>query len=382
MKSKRKKTKSMGSKTTNTLQEHSKAKVNLYKRYLSIYLNIIKRVEFITKVLIFDLFAGEGKYENGEMGSSLSTLDVIRKHYFSNNNSCKDIEIFFNDNGYSKIEPHKTKIERIKDFASAIYCPNNVTINYEEIPYSDLIQTTLERVRDLKEERALLFIDPWGYKDINPSELKELLKNKKSEIILFLPIAHMYRFAEKSLNDEEFPGGKPLMRFLNSLSIDEKELPSTQKGFIDKLKSAFYSTLDVKYVDTYMIEKSRNEYFCLFFFTNNQTGYKSMLKAKWDEDEREGKGFRIGDSNAQQSMFDVVEVSNYDSLLINYIKNSEGVTNGDLLEFGLRNGYLPSHTNQVLNQIKSRLEVTSLDETPVKGFYIDNKIRKVRIKYK
>ena len=107
-----------------------------------------------------------------------------------------------------------------------------------------------------------------------------------------------------------------------------------------------------------------------------------MLKAKWDEDEKQGRGFRIGDSNAQQSMFDVVEVSNYDSLLIDYIKNSEGVTNEDLLEFGLRNGYLPSHTNQILNKIKSRLVVTSVDKMPTKGFYIDNKSRKVRIKYK
>jgi hypothetical protein len=192
----------------------------------------------------------------------------------------------------------------------------------------------------------------------------------------------MYRFAEKSLNAEEFPGGVPLMRFLNSLSIDGTKLPNTQKGFIELLKSAFYSTLDVRYVDTFTIEKSTNEYFCLFFFTNNQTGFKAMLKAKWDEDEKQGRGFRIGDSNAQQSMFDVVEVSNYDSLLIDYIKNSEGVTNEDLLEFGLRNGYLPSHTNQILNKIKSRLVVTSVDKMPTKGFYIDNKSRKVRIKYK
>ena len=375
----------MGNKNTNILQEHSKAKVDLYTRYLSIYLNIISRAPFINKIKLFDLFAGEGIYENKEDGSPIAALKVIKDHYFSNNKTCPNIDILFNDNGNSKIEPNKTKIQRIKEKADSIFIPSNVNVDYLEIPFSELVSNILIRTNAIvNNERALLFIDPWGYKDIKPTEIRKLLSNKKSEIILFLPISHMYRFAEKSLSIDEFPAGKPLMDFLNELSINESDLHGKQINFINLLKSSFLSFLNVEYVDTFTIEKGKRDYFCLFFFTNNQTGFKAMLKAKWDIDEKQGKGFRIGDPNQQTAMFEDIEISNYDKLLFDFIKNNGQVTNRQIHDFGLTNCYLPSHSIDVLKALKSKdkIYIEALDNKPIRGFYIEDKERRILIKIK
>lgn len=373
----------MGSKVSNLLQEHSKSKVDLYTKYLSIYLNILSRAKHISKIKLFDLFAGEGVYENNELGSSIASLKVIKDHYYSNNKSCIDMEVLFNDNGQSRIHPEKTKMQRIKEQAAAIFKPPNVILHFEEIPFSELIQNIMSRMARIENyERALLFIDPWGYKDIKPMELKQLLSNRKSEIILFLPISHMFRFVKKSLSDSEFPGGRPLLDFLNDLSISEMDLTKKQIDFIRLLKRRFLEVLNVDYVDTFTIEKGKGDYFCLFFFTNNQVGFKAMLKAKWDIDDKQGKGFRFGDSKQQTTMFDDVEVSNYNIDLYEFIKHNNHVSNRQIHDFGLANGYLPRHSTEVLKHLKSNNKITveARDFRKVSGFYIDNMERDVSIK--
>jgi len=68
--------------TKEVLLPHSVAKINLYVKYLSVYLNILHRVDFIKKTYLFDLFAGEGIYEDGGKGSPIQTMETIKNHYF------------------------------------------------------------------------------------------------------------------------------------------------------------------------------------------------------------------------------------------------------------------------------------------------------------
>lgn len=141
--------------------EHSKAKVDLFKRYLSIYLNVISRVPFIKKIFLYDLFAGEGKYLNDEKGSPLIAVESIRNHYFANNETCPKIDVWFNDSEKSEIEPELYKIERVKKFVTEIFRPNNVNIEYSQTDYAEAIKIVISKLSIIKDsERALLFIDP------------------------------------------------------------------------------------------------------------------------------------------------------------------------------------------------------------------------------
>lgn len=367
--------------TKHILLPHSRAKINLYVKYLSIYLNILHRVEFIKKIHLYDLFAGEGVYEDDEKGSPVQTVETIKNHYFFNKKSCKDIKVVFNDIGKSDIEPDKTKIDRVKRYTTTIFRPPNVSISYSEKDYNVFLPTLIHELNSFNEsDRALLFIDPWGYKDIKPNELKDLLSNGKTELILFSPISFMYRFAEKAIY-ENFKGGEALEKFLKELFGGE--LPNTTDviKFILSIKLRFKEYLEMKYIDTFTLKPDNANVFCIFFFTHNKKGFEKMIQAKWSIDKNHGKGF---EDNQALGLFDEIILSGYDDLLKNFIINSTGKTNSEVKDFGYENGFLPKHSRDILQTLLKReiIECISLDGKNVGGFYLDDSKRKILIKMK
>lgn len=364
--------------------EHSKAKVELFERYWSVFLNILNRVDFITKLYLFDLFAGEGMYENEGKGSPIVAMEAIRNVYNGNKKKCKDTDVTFNDNGESKIEPGVLKINRIKRFVSKIFKPKNVTINYKKEDYTVIVKEVIAKLNNIKNsERALVFIDPWGYKEIFVKDIQDILQNKKTELILFLPVSFMYRFAHKAFTEEEFPGGKPLKKFLESLFDNDIPKYDNVFQFIDAMKKQFRTKVPVRYVDTFTIQRDNSNHFCLFFFTDNETGFEKMLSTKWKMDEQHGNGFRIQDKN-QLSLFGGTYYNSYPEDLKKLLTDKGALTNHDLRSFGLNEGFLPRHTNEVLVSLKNKdlIEINSLDGGKAGNFYISDKKRKVEIKLK
>ncbi len=360
--------------------EHSKAKVELYTTYLAKYLNILSRVTYLDRIHLYDLMCGEGIYLDDSKGSPIVAMEKIKDHYYANNQSCPNMKVWFNDKDKSKIETDKFKIERVKERCSTIFKPNNVEVEYSKDDYSDLYPKIVSRIRDLENEKLLLFIDPYGYKQVQPSHLKEFLIGGKSEVILFLPASHMYRFANKSLSEDEFIGGLPLKEFLTPLFEINSTLKRSRSSthFIEQLKIAFrvYLKREVIFVDTFSIERDRQNVYCLFFFTPNALGFEKMLETKWKLDEESGRGFKL--NQVQGSLFSEVEVNDYENELQSYIQKSNECTNGDLYLFGLENGFLPKHTNQILKEIqktRSGFKVLDLGGNPVRkgAFYISYK---------
>lgn len=367
-----------------SLYEHSEAKIKLYGRYLSIYLNVLAR-SIIKEIYLFDLFCGEGIYKDGGKGSPIIALEVIKNHYFANNNSCPNIFLTLNDSEKSEIEPEKYKIDRIKEFASKIFCPPTVKIGYTKIDYSKIIPQVINRTAALKnDQRSLIFIDPWGYKEIDPIEIKNLMLNGKTEIILFLPIYFMSRFANKS-KDEEFKGGKALRLFLGKLFGSIENIPHIegQKEFIYLIQEQFKKFTGLKYIDTFKIERDSNNWFCIFFFTNNKRGFEKMLDAKWSIDKKRGDGFKIGDE-FKLELFDELKISGFEDKVINYLANNHIVTNTMLYNFGLENNFLAKHTKATLDSIKAKkgIEIISLDGKHATSYYLGNEERLVQIKLK
>lgn len=123
----------------------------------------------------------------------------------------------------------------------------------------------------------------------------------------------------------------------------------TPEEFIDQLKISFKQYLREQriYVDTFTIERDKKNLYCLFFFAPHIKGFEAMLDTKWKMDEQQGKGFRI---SAQQLLFSEVEISNYPEKLKQYILQADYRTNKDIYFFGLDNGFLPRHTNEVFKE--------------------------------
>lgn len=354
-----------------TLLGHSQAKVDLYGRYLSIYLNILSRVDFVDRIYLFDLLCGEGIYEDGAKGSPIIALDTIRRHYYANDETCPNITVWFNDNALSQIDPSTYKITRVKRFCDEIEIPVSVDIKFFREDYDILVTKAQEVMNADNRSKGLFFIDPYGYKEIKPRDIRNILDCGNTEVLLFLPISHMYRFAEKSINDP-FPGGYPLRNFLTELFGKNLSTFNSVYDFIIRLKNQFRVYLQPQevFVDTFTIERDSSNVYCLFFFTSHIRGYEKMLGAKWRIDPNRGKGYT---KNKTLSFFSEIEISGYDQKLYTYIAESPYRTNKELYEFGLMNGFLPKHTNKILRKWKDggEIQVFPLDNKTVRGFYIN-----------
>lgn len=366
---------SKGTSAKTTMLEHSQAKVELYGRYLSVYLNILSRVPSTNKIYVFDLLCGEGIYENDVEGSPLIALKSIKNHYFSHNQTCPNITVWFNDNGLSEIEKGVYKTERVKALCSQKFIPDNVTIEFYQEDFEKIYLRALQNVRLSPRSKGLFFIDPYGYKAVKPQHIRNILDSGNTEVILFLPASHMYRFAKKSM-ETSFPGSEPLREFLIELFQPNDFNFISVYDFIDQVKERFRNYLSQKdiFVDTFTLERDKQNVYCLFFFTSHIRGFEKMLETKWKLDGAQGRGFTLEQS---LPLFRGVEGTDYPNKLFEFIRKNKHRTNAELYRFSLSNGFLPKHTNEILKNWKEKnsLEVFPLDshDKPIRGFYISYK---------
>lgn len=130
--------------------EHSEAKVRLLDLYIRKYLNILSRAKGNEKVNLYDLFCGEGIYENGGEGSPIIFLKAIKDIYYRNQASGQKIiqvDCVFNDLETWKTEKVKSIIEikklhypvfgdlrfRNVDYAQAVPYSSGSNIQIQEI---------------------------------------------------------------------------------------------------------------------------------------------------------------------------------------------------------------------------------------------------------
>ena len=321
------------------LLDHSEAKVQLLGKYLKRYLNIISNDGYTENINIFDLFCGQGEYENGGEGSPLVALREIKNAYYISiaKKPIKKpkINCHFND-----IDKEKIKILEKAITNKSLHYNNIGELKLTENDYLVEVQRLSNLFKTYKNEKGFVFIDPYGYKEVKAEHIKQLMNcNKKAEVLLWLPIQFMYRFTKNETPES-------LQNFINELGLSkEVENLNNVWDFINLLKSGFQNFLgDNFFVDNFSLKKEENSVFCLYFFTSHIKGFEKMLEAKWDIDSEQGKGWEYG-GNQPSLFFEQKTNSLVDKLEI-FLKEKPR-TNGDTYEFTLRQGFLPKHTNEI-----------------------------------
>ena len=328
---------------------HSEAKVDFYKKYLEKYLGILFHSIYIEEINIYDLFCGIGIYDNGKKGSPIVAFELIKnlKEKNKNKNINKTINLFINDSDKEKI-----------DFVTNYINNNNqnyCNFNDSNEEFSDIVNSIVEKLRITNNKsRNLIFIDPYGYKDIKKEQLFDLLNNKKTEIILFLPITHMHRFIKKALSSDE-KQYEPLYNFIKSFFLDENHKIYTQE--IDKFELIEYIKNEIRftkyYSTSYFIQRDSRNYFALFFVCSHIFGFEKILETKWELDESSGRGFS---TPQKQGLFDDQfrkddKDKNYNILkdkIIDFLQISER-NNNEIYKFVLENEFTIQHFLKIIN---------------------------------
>lgn len=341
----------------NTMQMHSKAKVEFYKTYLERYVAILCQSQYIHRIRIYDVFCGMGIYEDGGKGSPVVAHDTIRGIYEAHNITNKtEIELVVNDKSEVRIAKVKEYIDQNKH-SYCIVRPYNLEI-------SQLLKVIVPEINNTPADtRNLVFIDPYGYKDIKKELLLELMKNGRTEVILFLPISHMQRFTNVAIQDEEsIAQYEPLREFVFSFFPDTNH-PIRQNtvraiDYINyvanalKFNNKFFAT-------SYFIERDKANIFALFFMSSNIFGFEKILETKWKLDEEHGGGFRLPEKEQTIDMFAdefALETKNENArklkkILEEALKSPK--TNKDIYELVVRNEFLPKHANEVLKELQN-----------------------------
>lgn len=360
----------------NTMQLHSQAKVKFYEEYLTRYLRILYKSEYIKRINIFDIFCGAGIYDDGRAGSPVVAYNAI-KEVFYENKGIKKVNLFLNDGD-------KKRINNVQSILDVENQKNQCCdINYYNIQAIDFLSKIKKIVGKSKtDERNLIYIDPYGYKDINKDTIDDLMSNKHTEIILFLPISQMYRFTSYALDNSSLNPYKPLNDFICSFFTEEhpiiKQEDLTILQYISYLRDAF--TYKNKYYATsYHIERTKNHYFSLFFLTSHLYGLEKILEVKWDLNEINGSGFNL--PTQQLNLFAEYEaeaeqrkiITVFENELKEYLKQQR--TNNEVYRFTLTHEFLPKHVNQILTHMQdsNRINVTDVrTKNPArkKSFYI------------
>lgn len=317
----------------NTLLAHSEAKVKLFGQYIQKYLNIIGNDGYTQQIHLFDLFCGPGVYDNDGEGSPIIALRKLKQTYYqfikNRPEGLPKINCNFNDIDSDIISRLQGNIDDKK-----LYYSSYGSLNLTSDDYLDVVDKLSARFKALNNEKAFVFIDPYGYKEVRASHIQELLNcNGKSEVLLWLPIQFMYRFSENGTPEV-------LKSFNNQLGIEKKNLSIKNVWeYIFELKSGFQNFLgDHYFVDNFTLRKEENTVFCLFFFSSHIRGYEKMLETKWELDTEAGRGWKYNGNVA--NLFSGQETNKLEDLLISFLKENNR-TNGMLFEFTLRQGFLP-----------------------------------------
>jgi three-Cys-motif partner protein len=355
------------SESQTSLLKHSEIKVDLLRRYLERYLLVLSRSPSFNDLHIFDLYCGPGVYENNGTGSPIAILQTIQDVYLKNIEGGKSKSRFFctfNDVDSKKIGQLEQNINHFK-----LDRHKDISISYSNKNYEDVLKDVLKHVNRPSRDHSFIFIDPYGYKNIRLNDLKQLLHSNRSEVLLFLPTQFMFRFERKATPE-------CLVDFIEDL-MPRESWPKSETGieFIENLTEAFGNSLgNGFYVDSFIITREKNQFFCLFFFTKHIYGFDRMLEVKWGLDQEDGRGWKyLAGTDLFSGLSASPNIVRFEQQLVEFLKSPR--SNRAVYEFTLKCRHLPKHTNEILIKLQDlgSLSVMLSDGSRArkKSFYIN-----------
>lgn len=327
----------------NYMLPHSEAKVEMYSKYLEKYIKILDRDIYTKSINIIDVFCGTGIYENDKIGSPIKAFEIISNDINTleeEGKPTKPIRLIVNDF-------NQKNINNVKNYIDLLPQPSSLKVEYRNYDAIELLNKVIPwlKTEKAKGAKTLLFIDPYGYKEVHSSIINGLMENGKTEIVLFLPIKQMQRFSKIAQEDEENKSYEKLRDFIYQFFPETHAMRQGEKieihDYIRYVKEAL--SFDNNYFTTsYYIQRNKANYYALFFLTSHIYGLDRILDTKWNLDKLEGRGFQLN----QTLPFGINKLEDpLKQFVLNNLR-----TNIDLYKFVLIQEHLPIHAIEILKK--------------------------------
>lgn len=256
------------------LEAHTRAKHEILRMYLHAWMPILSQGGF-PAFLYIDGFSGPGRYSKGEDGSpiiaikaALSHLSVIRSK----------VLFYF-------VEYDKKRADTLEEIINELNIPDNFRIkvvnNEFEAAFDELMGFYRDRSKPLHPTFA--FIDPFGWKGVPFSIVREILSHRSCEVFVNFMYEEVNRFLghpDQVVNFDSFFGTSA---WKEGVEIRD---PSQRNRFLhDLYHQQLRDDACAKYVRSFeMRNASNNTDYFLFYATNSKKGIMKMKEAMWRTD--------------------------------------------------------------------------------------------------
>jgi three-Cys-motif partner protein len=322
--------------------------------------------------IIGDLFCGPGKSGQKD-GSPLVLLKKAKKILQAESLLKKwtypKITIIFNDINQNFIIDLKTELNKI-DIPHNIKIPEPTCQDFKEF-----ITNKSEEFTRIIEPKCF-FLDPFGYSNINIANLKTIMEFSYTEVLLFIPTFHIYRFSNSKKNE------KKRIKFLKEFTIKGPGYYSSPDEFIGSIRQRLVQEIGTDYVRAITIDGGQTKN-TLFFLTKNIVGMNNVNDIFWKLS-KDGKVItasknlgRYKDLELFGSEIFTVEYNDYKNNLEQFIKERRKATNKEVIFFTVKKGMKLKHANDALKQLENQGKINKkhLDKNKKRGFYVAIKHR-------
>src|ERR1039458_9728119 len=139
------------------MMKHSEIKIRLLKLYLERYLNILSKSPYVSDIHLYDLFCGEGIYQDGTRGSPIIILETINE--IKSSKLAGVVNSKFNCN-FNDID--KSKIQNLERLVTegTLFRQDCGKLTFTSTDYRVLLPKIEREINAFDKQKAFIFIDP------------------------------------------------------------------------------------------------------------------------------------------------------------------------------------------------------------------------------
>ncbi|MBF6422605.1 three-Cys-motif partner protein TcmP [Nocardia farcinica] len=256
---------------------HTKVKHDILVRYLAAWFGIFGSSPHHNAVNVLDGFAGPGRYENGEPGSPVLALNTLLDHQSFGSFDATRFTFVFNE-----WDPQRfASLQAVLADTSAAKTPwpPNVRVHESNENFQVLAQQMLDSIGPGKRlAPTFAFIDPFGYRDVPMSTIRELVSHRSCELFIYFDFNSVNRFATAGNVDGHFSA----LFGCDDFKHAPPEGPARAQFIHDLYSRQLRKECAFAHVCSFrLINSTGHTISYLYFCTRDDQAYDKMKQAMW-----------------------------------------------------------------------------------------------------
>lgn len=345
--------------------EGTLAKLEIFEDYAEAWLPTFI-MSGVSKITVFDLFAGQGHDTTGVSGSAIRTLVQIKRHSENIRTHGTKIALYLNEFVGRKL----ALLEKAcQDFLSANpEVASVVKIHYSSEDFEVVFARLIPIIGGVP---SLVYLDQNGIKAIAPKYFQQLAAKPQTDFLYFVSSSYFWRFGD---SDE----------FKSHLDVDIAEAKKDAYRFIhrhvlNQIRQNLPADTKLR-VYPFSIRKGANIHGIIFGATH-PLAFDKFLRIAWKRNETNGEAnFDIDDdySKSQPDLWSgksLTKREKFDRDVREKVLNGQIGNNSEALAFAYSEGHIGTHADAVLRAMKKAGEVWYEGRSPLVTYENVHKLR-------